>query len=259
MSIFELHNVDQRYGSIQVLRDVSFNIEEGEVFGIIGPNGSGKSTLVRVMSRLHQASAGQVLLHNKAISTYSNKELARLIAVLEQEGTPPLPFTVEQIVSMGRYPWLKPFSDLGEHDLEIIEKVLKSLNLWDKRHKKVNTLSGGQRQLVSLARAMVQEPKILILDEPTTYLDIGHQILVMEHVRQWHLEHNLTILMVLHDLNLAGQYCESLLLLESGKVIAWGPTQEVLKVQTLNDVYKTELIKVEHPITGVPQFLLSGK
>lgn len=259
MSLFELEHVNYRYGTFPVLCDISFTIAEGEIFGIIGPNGSGKSTLIRLMSGLHSLSSGKILLRDKPLSSYSHKDLARQIAVLEQEGTPPLPYTVEQIVSMGRYPWLKPFSELGAHDHEIVENVLRNLNLWDKRSKKVSALSGGQRQLVSLARAMAQEPRILILDEPTTYLDIGHQILVMEHVRKWHQEQGLTLIMVLHDLNIAGQYCDRLLLLDQGKIINWGNVAEVLNEDILAKIYKADLVRIEHPTLGVPQFLLSGR
>jgi iron complex transport system ATP-binding protein len=259
MSLFAIEQMNFHYGNVPVLRDISFTIDEGEMFGIIGPNGSGKSTLVRAISGHFPASSGKVFLRNREISSFPHKELARQIAVLEQEGTPPIPFTVEQVVAMGRYPWLKPFSDLSVRDYEIVESILKNLNLWDKRNKKVNTLSGGQRQLVSLARAMAQEPRILILDEPTTYLDIGHQLLVMEHVRKWHHEQGITIIMVLHDLNIAGQYCDRLLLIDQGEIITWGNTEDVLIESTLTKVYKADLIKVQHPISGVPQFLLSGK
>lgn len=259
MSEFSVQNVSHHFGNFPVLQNISFEIEQGELFGIIGPNGSGKSTLIRAMSGFFAPHGGKILLGNRSLSQYSKKQLAQRIAVLEQEGPALLPFTVEQIAAMGRYPWLKPLADLKEHDHQVIENVLKNLNLWDKRFQKVSTLSGGQRQLVSLARAMVQEPDILILDEPTTYLDIGHQILVMDHVRNWHLNNKLTVIMVLHDLNLAGQYCQKLLLLDQGQVKAWGTTEEVLEVHTLTQVYKTNLIKIEHPTLGVPQFLLISK
>lgn len=259
MSEFSIQNVSHHFGDFPVLQDISFEIEKGEIFGIIGPNGSGKSTLIRAMSGLFTPQAGKILLTDRPLTQFSKKALARRIAVLEQESTAPLPFTVEQIVTMGRYPWLKPLADLGEHDHQLIENVLKNLNLWNKRTHKMNTLSGGQRQLVSLARAMVQEPEILILDEPTTYLDIGHQILVMEHVRHWHLANQLTVIMVLHDLNLAGQYCQKLLLLDQGHIKTWGTTEDVLEEHTLAQVYKTDLIKIEHPTLGVPQFLLTSR
>jgi len=259
MKLFEVENLCQHYGSFAVLRNLSFTIEKGDMFGIIGPNGSGKSTLIRTLSGIHPPSGGNILLNGKPLASYSTKELARQIAVLEQEGTPPLPFTVEQVVSMGRYPWLKPFSDLSTKDKAIVESILKKLNLWHIRSQRVNTLSGGQRQLVSLARAMAQEPQILILDEPTTYLDIGHQIMVMDHVRQWHEELGITVIMVLHDLNITGQYCNQILLLNQGEIAGWGPKEEVLSANILAKVYKTELVQIYHPKLGVPQFLLSGK
>lgn len=259
MSEFSIRKVSHHFGDFPVLQDISFEIEKGDIFGIIGPNGSGKSTLIRAMSGLFTPQSGEILLQGRPLPQVSKKELARRLAVLEQEGPTPPPFTVEQIVAMGRYPWLRPLADFSEHDHQMIENVLKTLKLWDKRNQKVNTLSGGQRQLVSLARAMVQEPQILILDEPTTYLDIGHQILVMEHVRHYHLENKLTIIMVLHDLNLAGQYCQKLLLLDQGKVKTWGTREDVLEEHTLAQVYKTDLIKIEHPTLGVPQFLLASR
>lgn len=259
MKLFEIQKLSQHYGSYAVLKELTFTINQGDMFGIIGPNGSGKSTLIRTISGLHPPTSGEIILYDKPLSSYSTKELARRIAVLEQEGTPPLPFTVEQIVAMGRYPWLKPFSDLTPHDKNVVDDILKKLNLWNKRSQKVSTLSGGQRQLVSLARAMAQEPQILILDEPTTYLDIGHQVLVMDHVQEWHEELGLSVIMVLHDLNIAGQYCDQILLLDQGKIATWGKKEDVLSAKTLAQVYKTDLVQVHHPKLGVPQFLLSGK
>ncbi len=258
MNLFEVTGVSQDYGWGQVLNDISFHLAEGENFGIIGPNGSGKSTLIRVISGLLSPSQGEVRFRGKPVHTYRKKELARQIAVLEQEGTALLPFSVKDVVAMGRYPWLKLFSDINSEDERIIAEVLKTLGLWEVRAKPVNTLSGGQRQLVSLARAMAQQPSALILDEPTTYLDIGHQVLVMQHVRRWYMEQGITVIMVLHDLNLAGQYCDQLLLLEQGQIRAWGKAAEVLDEGTITSVYRTGLIKVNHPVLGVPQFLLAS-
>lgn len=258
MPLYSIENLNQHYGSFAVLRNLTFTIEEGSMFGILGPNGSGKSTLIRTISGFHPPTSGKIELFNQPLSKYGSKELARLIAVLEQEGTPAVPFTVEQVVSMGRYPWLKPFSDLSPQDEAIVENILKKLNLWTRRNQKVSTLSGGQRQLVSLARAMAQEPKVLILDEPTTYLDIGHQIMVMDHVRQWHEEFGITVIMVLHDLNIASQYCNQILLMDNGEIVSWGDTEEVLAEDTLAKTYNTHLVQVNHPKLGVPQFLLSS-
>ena len=259
MNVFDVLQVEHHFGTIPVLNKIEFQVKVGESFGIIGPNGSGKSTLIRTMSGLLKSSQGEILLYGKPIGSYRKRDLARLIAVLEQEGIPPLSFTIEEVVAMGRYPWLKPLSDLSHLDEQIVEDVLKNLGLWKLRSKGVNTLSGGQRQMVSLARAMAQQPKVLILDEPTTFLDIGHQVLVMEHVREWHQSQDITVIMVLHDLNLTSQYCDRLLLLAQGHVQSYGEIHDVLKPETISSVYKTELIMIEHPVQHVPQFLLTSK
>lgn len=257
MSLFEARHVYRDFGSAQVLQDITFSISEGESFGIIGPNGSGKSTLLKAMTGLLQMNAGEILFRGKPVSSYKRKELARQLAVLEQEGTPAVAFTVDEVVTMGRYPWLRPFADLSAEDYAKIQDVLTTLDLWDKRMQPMNTLSGGERQLVSLARALVQEPQVLILDEPTTYLDIGNQMLVMQHVHRWHKAKGITVVMVLHDLNLAGQYCDRLLLLERG-VRSQGSVSEVLKEKTISSVYKANLVLVNHPVLNVPQILLQS-
>ncbi|HZK83473.1 MAG TPA: ABC transporter ATP-binding protein [Desulfosporosinus sp.] len=257
MNLFEVSQVQHHFGTNPVLENIEFQVKVGETFGIIGPNGSGKSTLIRTMSGLLKPSRGEILLFGKPIGSYRKRDLAKLIAVLEQESIPPLSFSIEEVVAMGRYPWLKPLADLSHLDEQIIHDVLTNLGLWELRSKAVNTLSGGQRQMVSLARAMVQQPKVLILDEPTTFLDIGHQMLVMEHVREWHKSQDITVIMVLHDLNLASQYCDRLLLLDKGYVQSYGKIHEVLKPETISTVYKAEIIMIDHPVQHVPQFLLT--
>ncbi|MDO0822759.1 ABC transporter ATP-binding protein [Desulfosporosinus nitroreducens] len=259
MNLFDVIHVQHQFGTIPVLQDIEFQIKVGETFGIIGPNGSGKSTLIRTMSGLLKPSGGKILLNGKSIRSYRKRELAKIIAVLEQEGIPPLSFTVEEVVAMGRYPWLKPLSDLSLEDEQIVQTALEKLGLWNLRTKPVNNLSGGQRQMVSLARAMVQQPRVLILDEPTTFLDIGHQMLVMEHVREWHQSEGITVIMVLHDLNLASQYCNRLLLLDNGHIKSCGEVHDVLQPATISSIYKTEIIMINHPVHQVPQFLLTSK
>ncbi len=256
MSLLEVKHLSFAYDKKPILSDISFQISQGESFGIIGPNGSGKTTLIGAMSGFLTHVEGEVLLQGKAIAKYRKKELARLIAVVEQVGTPSISFTVEEVVAMGRYPWLKSFEQTSEKDIKLIHEALTTLDIWEKRYQPVNTLSGGERQLVSLARAMVQEPKVLILDEPTTYLDIGHQIMVMQHVRKWQRDKGLTVIMVLHDLNLAAQNCDRLLLLNHGKIQTLGTVAEVIDEKILEDVYQTKPIMIEHPVKKVPQILL---
>ncbi|MFV9510972.1 ABC transporter ATP-binding protein [Tepidibacillus sp. LV47] len=259
MSLFQVKRVSHFFGQKQVLRNIHFEVEKGRVLGIIGPNGSGKTTLIQAMSGLFDVDEGEILFQGKNITSYRKKELARKLAVMSQEGTPPLPFTVNEVVSMGRYPWLDFFTDLSVRDKDLVKKTLVQLDLWEKRFQQVATLSGGERQLVSLARAMVQDPVVLFLDEPTTYLDIGHQILVLEHIRKWHQEKEITIVMVLHDLNLAAQYCDELILIQDGKIESIGKVEEVLNVKEIERVYHTKPILVQHPIRKVPQILLQGQ
>ncbi len=254
--MIEARHISHSFGKKLVLSDVTFDIKKGEIFGIIGPNGSGKTTLLRAISGLFPIHDGEILFQNKSIKQYKRKELAKYIAVLAQEGIPHTAFTVEEVVAMGRYPWLNLFSDLKEKDISLIKEALQALDLWEKRNQSVNTLSGGERQLVSLAQSMVQEPRLLFLDEPTTYLDIGHQVAVMQQIRRWYIEKELTVVTVLHDINLAAQYCDRLLLLNQGTIQTIGSVPEVLKEKTLESVYKTKPIMIEHPIYKVPQILL---
>ena len=258
MVAIEVRQLSYSYLDKEVLSKVSFTINRAESFGIIGPNGSGKTTLLRAITGMFPDMQGEVLLNGKAIAKYRKKELAKFAAFVEQEGTPPLAFTVEEIVSMGRYPWLKPFAEPSLEDYRLIKEALINLDIWHLREKPVYALSGGERQMVSLARAIVQEPEVLFLDEPTTYLDIGHQSMVMKHVRKWQKEKKATVIMVLHDLNLAAQYCDRLLLLNKSSIQTIGTVQEVMKEHNLEMVYKTKTVMIEHPISKTPQILLAN-
>ncbi|HHV65309.1 MAG TPA: ABC transporter ATP-binding protein [Peptococcaceae bacterium] len=253
--VFELCKVFYKYKEKIVLRDISLQIPKGQITGIIGPNGSGKTTLLKVLSGANKPCAGQVLLNKRPLQDYSRQEIARQIAFLEQNNNGSLPFTVREVVEMGRYPWLKPLAPLTLKDKEVIASALECFDLTAKQDRVVETLSGGERQLVSLARAMAQEPKILILDEPTTYLDIGHQSMVMEYLRKWHKESATTIIMVIHDLNLSSQYCDHLIVLNDGRFIQAGNKDEVLCEELIAKTYKASFSMIRHPVSGVPQFL----
>ena len=258
MTIFKVNQLSYQYNERAVLNNISFTINEGESIGIIGPNGSGKTTLLHLMSGLYSSKKEQILFKQRPITAYSKKELARSIAFMEQEAIPLLSFTVEEVVAMGRYPWLKPFSSLKRTDYQLIDQILIELDLEKKRTDPIYTLSGGERQLVAIARAMVQQPQVLFLDEPTTYLDIGHQVMVMNHIRQWQQRNKLTVIFVLHDLNLAAQYTDKLILMNQGKLQAWGNVTDVLEAQKLELVYQTKPVVIKHPVTGVSQILLHG-
>ena len=254
-SVFELQNVSYRYNQTLIFQDISLKIPSSLITGILGPNGSGKTTLLKVLSGIYKPSHGTVLLNDRPLAEYSHPEIARQIAFLEQNNASSLPFTVREVVEMGRFPWLKPLETLSSKDKEIIDYALQCFGLIKRQNQIVETLSGGERQLVSLARAMAQEPLILILDEPTTYLDIGHQSMVMEYLRKWHNQCGTTILMVMHDLNLSSQYSDHLIVLEQGKIVAAGSKQEVLCEELIARIYNTSFSMINHPVSGVPQFL----
>lgn len=256
MKILQISHLSFAYERKKVLNNITFDLIKGESLGIIGPNGCGKTTLIKEMTGILPINEGKVLLKGESLNSFAKKRLAKYMAVVEQERMSQLSFTVEEVVAMGRYPWMRPFASLTQADYKIIKEALGTFDLWDHRNQPVETLSGGERQLVSLARAMVQEPQILLLDEPTTYLDIGNQLLLMQHVRSWQKNKELTVVMVLHDLNLAAQYCDRLILInQKGSIQALGQVKEVLTKEYIKEVYNICPIMINHPLTNLPQIL----
>ncbi len=240
----------------RILDQVSFELAEGGMYGIIGPNGAGKSTLLAALSGVVAYDSGTVHLRGKAVGSYGRKELARWLAVLQQEGLPSTSFTVREIVAMGRFPhqnWLGH----EERDSEsLIDQVLAAHHLEGLAARRLSELSGGERQRVALAKVMVQEPELIMLDEPTTYLDVGYQVQLLDTVRKWQRTQGKTVLAVLHDLNLAAQYCDRLIVLKDGRIAAIGTPAEVLTEAMILEVYGTAPVVLPHPESGVPQILL---
>ena len=255
--MISVQSLSKFYGDRCVLNELSFDVKKGECFGIIGPNGSGKSTLLKMISGILASSNGTVSLNKISIKKWSQKSLAKKMAVLSQNPLPPYPITVFETVMMGRYPHLGLFQREGKKDFEIVEKVLEQTGMLHLKGAMLDTLSGGERQRVAIAKAMVQEPEILLLDEPTTYLDIGYQVSVLNIVKKWQQEAGLTIFMVLHDLNLASQYCDRLLLLKEGRAMKLGSSKEVLNKENIQHVYDTDPEIIIHPTLDVPQILLT--
>ncbi len=256
--MIELRNVSYRTGEKELIRDFSLRVKQGESVGLIGPNGSGKTTLIKLLSGLLRPTQGEALLQGKSAEGYPRKELARWLAVLSQEILPPYPITVYDAVMMGRYPHLAWMHKESRADHELVERVLEQTGLFRLKEQPLNRLSGGERQRTAIARAMVQEPLVLLLDEPTTYLDVGSQIQVMDIVKKWQRECGLTVLMVLHDLNLAAQYCDRLALMHEGRLQMLGDARDVIRSGRIKEIYRTEMEIVDHPLTGIPQILLTG-
>jgi iron complex transport system ATP-binding protein len=254
--MIEVQHIVQTVQGRTVLNGLSCSFQKGLMYGIIGPNGVGKSTLLQLLSGVDQPKQGEVLLAGRNIATYPRKQLAKKLAVLQQSGLPPVGFSVREVVSMGRYPFQNWLGSEEQDSEPIIDRALSAMGLEELEHRKMDQLSGGERQRVALAKLMAQEPSIILLDEPTTYLDIGFQVQLLDTVRAWQQERELTVIAVLHDLNLASLYCDELVVLHQGKVAAAGIPHDVLTPSLIERVYETTTAVIAHPITGVPQIML---
>jgi len=248
-----LISVDQvsfAYGTIEAVKDLSFSVAKGEVFGLLGPNGSGKSTVVRLLSRVLTPRGGRVSLAGRDLGTYSREELARQVAVVPQETVIELPFSVLEVVLMGRSPHLGRFGFERAEDLAIAHRAMEQTGVRELAAREIHELSGGERQRVILARALAQEPRVLLLDEPTAFLDIKHQVEVYDLVKTLSRQNELTVVAILHDLNLAALYCDRLALLKSGRLFCLGTPEQVLTYTNIKAVYETEVYIGLNDITG---------
>lgn len=258
--MIEVSDASKQFHGMTALSRLNWTIGEGEWWGIIGPNGSGKSTLMRLLSGVEPASSGTITVSGKHVTAYSRKELSRLMAVLQQEGIAPIHYPVREVLEMGRYPYLDWLGRDANDDADtLIDGIMEKLELQELADRPLDELSGGQRQRVALGQVMAQEPQILLLDEPTTFLDIRYQQQFMELVADWRREAGITVIAVLHDLNLAAQYCDKLLVLRDGRAVGMGTPQEMLTAERIRFVYEVEPVVVPHPVSGVPQVLLSRK
>jgi len=254
--MLSVEGLTKRYGEQVVLNNIRFHVEKGTFVGLLGPNGCGKSTLIRLLAGIERPDAGQVLLKGRPVADYARKELARNVAVVAQEGLPPLPYSVYDVVMMGRFAYQKWLQGPSLADEALVEQILQQTGLTHLRHKPLAQLSGGERQRVAIAQAMAQQPRLLLLDEPTTYLDIGHQLALLNLIRQWQRDCGLTVVAVMHDLNLAALYSERLVLMQQGCIRCMGELHDVMTEPLIREVYGTTPIILSHPRRGVPQVLL---
>lgn len=237
---------------IIALRDVSLSLRAGEVLGLVGPNGSGKTTFIRAITGVAKPVSGSVLVSGREAASLSHRELALQMAVVPQDPSLPPAFAALECVLMGRTPHLRLLQNEGASDLEAARRAMIATDTWQFADRLLGELSGGERQRVIVARALAQETPILLLDEPTTHLDIGHQSSVLRLVRDAALNDGKAVLAVVHDLTLAAQYCDRLVMLRSGSVVASGTPSEVLEVSLLREVYGAAVDVFPHPATGRP-------
>ena len=257
--MLEIRSLTVGYANYEVLRDISISIDSGEILAVVGPNGVGKSTLIRAVSGTNLIRSGRVLVDGQDVTRLSAQQRARFMAVVPQARELPAAFTVHQTVLLGRTPYLSWLGKAGMRDHAVVSLSLERTDLVGMAERRIGELSGGEQQRVLLARALAQDTPILLLDEPTTHLDLQHQSNLLNLVRLLVLEKNLCVLMVLHDLNLAGLYADRVALMANGGVFAMGEPAKVLTAQNLSTVYRVPVDIIPHPEYGTPLVLPDGR
>lgn len=242
------------YGDQPILDDLSLRIAPREIFGVIGPNGSGKSTLLRLLSGILAPDDGDVLLFGKLLQGYSRRDIARAVAVVPQETSIEFPYSVTEVVLMGRSPHFGGFAFEGDRDVEIAHAAMRRTAVDHLARRSIHELSGGERQRVILARALAQDAPILLLDEPAAFLDIRHEVEIYDLLRDLQAEGK-SIVTVLHDLNLAALYCDRVGLLHNGRFLRLGPPDTVITYAAITEAYDIEVYVDRNDITGAVNVL----
>ncbi|WP_369795714.1 ATP-binding cassette domain-containing protein [Anoxybacillus sp. KU2-6(11)] len=247
--MIDVKDVSYQYGEKQVLQRISFTVHEGEFFGILGPNGSGKTTLMKLLSRELSLQQGDIFVAGQHIEVYKPKEYAQLIATLPQHTDVSFGYTVKEMVELGRYPYQSTlFPKWTKEDEQVVSDSLYAVTLAHKQHVLLEQLSGGERQRAALARALVQQPRVLLLDEPTNHMDVAQQFKLLNLLKQ----SKLTVIAIFHDINIASLYCDRLLFLRDGKVVACGTPRQLLNESMIESVFDTCMKRHEHPVLPKP-------
>lgn len=258
MTVLSMDNITLKYSGQTIIEDLQWQVEAGQIYSIIGPNGCGKSTLLKALARQLKCSHGAVLLDGKALDSLSPRQLARQLAMLAQSQDAVPDMLVRTLVGYGRFPHKPAWSSMRKEDEAIVDWALAQTGTTKFANRKLSALSGGERQKVWIAMALAQQPDVLLLDEPTTYLDIHHQLEIMELIASLNRQHKVTIIMVLHDMNHAAIYSDELTVMQKGKIYAQGKPEEALTGQMLADVFGVRALLSRHPQSGRPVCLVTS-
>lgn len=269
--VYDVRSVRFHYGGRDqhkaqwALRDVSFLVKSGEMLGIVGPNGSGKTSLLKLLARIVPEQQGVIRLFGTPLAELKQENVARDVGFVPQDTSQTFPFTVAETVLMGRFPhrhrtpWDLGFGWDSPADRAIAQQAMAAMDVWKLAGRRVTELSGGERQRVMIARSLTQEPRVLLLDEPTAFLDLQHQVGISALLHRMKQERGLTIVLVSHDLNLASQYCDRVLLLDRGEIVRLGMPAEVVRQDVLESVYRCRVLVDCHPISGLPRVTLPSR
>ncbi|MGA2067457.1 MAG: ABC transporter ATP-binding protein [Thermoguttaceae bacterium] len=255
--MLSLQNISAGYAGRPVLQNVAMDIAAGEFVGLIGPNGSGKTTLLRVISGVLPAWQGEVWLGGRKLREMGRRNVARIVAHLLQECALGLAFSVREVVLMGRSPHLPRFGRETERDFALVASAMDLANVSHIADRPITEISGGERQRAFIAMCLAQEPRVLLLDEPTSHLDIGHQLSILNLLRNLNRRARMTVVAVFHDLNLAAEYCDRLVLLDRGRVVAAGTPVNVLTAEMILGVYGVSVLVGRNPLSGGPHIVLA--
>jgi len=251
LAILSIQDVSFSYGTHEVIHNLSLDIEKGEFVGIIGPNGSGKSTLLKISAGFFKPDKGNVLFLGKDLRSYNIKDLAKDIATMPQSMDVFFPYSVEDFIYIGRYPHTDSIFFKKKTDDDFIRYIMETIDIGHLMGRRITDLSEGERQMVFLGQCIAQDPALMLLDEPVSHFDIRYQIKTLDILKDLNKD-GLTIIVVLHDLNLASEFCSRIVLVSDGRIYRQGAPDEVLTYKNIEDVYKTVVVVKENPISGKP-------
>lgn len=252
MSCISTKNLNISYGNLDIVKDLNLDIPKGKITTIIGSNGCGKSTILKTIARIIQAKSGGIFVNNINIKEQSPKDLAKVMAVLPQSPQAPSGLTVEELIAYGRFPHQKGFGKMRKEDEDIVTWALQSTGIEEFRERPIEALSGGQRQRAWIAMALAQQTEILILDEPTTYLDLAHQLEILKLLEELNKKQGTTIVMVIHELNNAARFADHMIGVKKGKVVCEGTAHEVMTKENLKELFNIDAEIVEDPRNNKP-------
>jgi iron complex transport system ATP-binding protein len=250
LPVIEVHDISIKYGRCDVVRGVTFDLREGEIIVLLGPNGAGKTTLIRSLNGTIPIASGEIELDGVALRSASRRDIARKIAVVAQENETKFPVTVLEYVLAGRFANGSAFGWESESDIAVARKALSQCDLDEFGERLMNELSGGERQRVVLARALATDARVLLLDEPTANLDLAHQAMMFRLVRERCRDADASAIVITHDLNLAAEFADRVMLLRGGEVFAFGEPEDVLTESNLNEVYNVQVLLDANPASG---------
>lgn len=251
--MIQVKEIRGAYGEKEVIRGINLEVKQGEFLGILGPNGSGKTTLLKMMAGILAPKSGEVRIGGHLIQSYPPKALAQKVAVLPQKTDQAFSFTVEETVQFGRYPYQKGWlQSVTREDVQVVSKVMEQTGVAQFKNQSIHELSGGEQQRVYLAQALAQQPEYLLLDEPTSFLDLAYQKDLLDLIKEETDSSRLTVIGVFHDVNIASLYCDRLLLLHEGKTDMLGLPHHVLTTERINRVYETNVTPLQHPFRANP-------